>query len=173
MKSFFCGIIFMLAALIAGVYIAVTHGWIPANADGAPGVFETWAAHKSLGAALKGVTDEPVTMAATSANLIAGIKIYRTNCAFCHGASDGKASNVATGLFQHAPQFASDLLTDHPENRIHWFVTHGVRFTGMPSFTNSLSEGQIWQVVLFLKHMAHLPPAAQKVWKSVPSSKFL
>ena len=172
MNSFFFGIVFTLAALFTGVYIAVTHGWVPANADGQPGVFETWAAHKSLSAALKGVTDAPVAMAATSANLIAGIKIYKTSCAVCHGASDGKPSNIATGLFQHAPQFAGDLLTEHPENRINWFVTHGVRFTGMPAFTNSLSEGQIWQVVLFLKHMGHLPPAAEKVWKSLPSTQF-
>jgi len=40
----------------------------------------------------------------TDANLIAGIKLYAADCALCHGAADGKASAIAEGLYQRAPQ---------------------------------------------------------------------
>jgi len=172
MKSFIWGIIFTFVALAAGGYFFVAHGWVPANADAKPGALETWAAHTSLRATIKReAPTDPVPLAANDENIIAGIKLYRTNCAVCHGASDAQASNIATGLFQHAPQLARHSVTDDPEGKIYWFIKHGVRLTGMPSFTDSLTDKQIWQVVLFLKHMDSLSRKAEKAWKAVPSAQ--
>jgi thiosulfate dehydrogenase len=172
MKSFFWGIIFTFAVLAAGAYFAVTHGWIPANADDRPGALETWAAHTSLRATIKREAPAgPVPVALTDENVVAGIKLYSANCAVCHGASDGQPSNIATGLFQHAPQLAIHDVTDDPEGKIYWKVKHGIRLTGMPSFTDSLTDKQIWQIVLFLKNMDSLSAKAEKVWKAVPSAK--
>jgi thiosulfate dehydrogenase len=172
MKSFFWGIIFTLAALAAGAYISVIKGWVPANADDKPGALETWAAHKSLHATLlREAPKTAVPVALTDANVIDGIKLYKTNCAVCHGSSDGQASNVATGLFQHAPQLAHHSVTDDAEGKIYWFIKHGVRLTGMPSFSDSLTDKQIWDIVLFLKHMDNLSPKADKAWKAIHSAK--
>ena len=172
MKSFIAGVVITLLALAGGAYISVTHGWVPANADAKPGFLETWAAHTSLRATIKrDAPTEPVPVALTDENVIAGIKLYKTNCAVCHGASDAQASNIATGLFQHAPQLARHSVTDDPEGKIYWYIKHGVRLTGMPSFSDSLTDKQIWQVVLFLKHMDSLSRKAEKAWKAVPSAQ--
>ena len=172
MKAFIAGVVFTLLVLVGGAYYAVVNGWLPANADDKPGFLETWAAHKSLRATLqRDISTAPVPIALNDENLIKGIHLYATNCAVCHGASDAKASNIASGLFQHAPQLAGHGVTDDPEGKIYWFVKHGVRLTGMPSFNGELTDEQIWQVVLFLKHMDNLPPAADKALKAVPSAK--
>lgn len=172
MKSFFWGIIFTFAILGAGAYFFVIKGWVPANADAKPGALETWAAHTSLRATVKReAPTEPVPVSLTDKNVVAGIKLYKTNCAVCHGASDAQASNIATGLFQHAPQLARHGVTDDPEGKIYWFIKHGVRLTGMPSFSDALTDNQIWQVVLFLKHMDGLSHKAEKAWKAVPSAQ--
>jgi thiosulfate dehydrogenase len=172
MKAFIAGVVVTLLALAGGGYIAVTHGWVPANADAKPGALETWAAHTSLRATIKReAPTDPVPIALNDENLVAGVKLYKTNCAVCHGASDGQASNIATGLFQHTPQLATHDVTDDPEGKIYWKIKHGIRLTGMPAFTDSLTDKQIWQVVLFLKHMDSLPPQAEKAWKAVPSSQ--
>jgi mono/diheme cytochrome c family protein len=145
---------------------------MPANADGKPPAIEKWMARKSLRASLqKEASQGPVPVSLNDAHLIEGIKLYAQNCAVCHGASDGKASNIAVGLYQHAPQLAQHGVEDDPEGKIFWFVKHGVRLTGMPAFSPTLTDDQIWKMVLFLKHMDSLPPAAQKVWKAVPSAK--
>ena len=172
MKNFIAGLFVTLLVLIAGVYVSVTQGWIPANADAKPGVLETWAAHTSLRATIRReAPTAPVPVALTDTNVISGIKLYATNCAVCHGSSDAQASNIATGLFQHAPQLARHGVTDDPEGKIYWYINHGVRLTGMPSFSGSLTEEQIWQVVLFLKHMDNLSPKADKAWKAIHSAK--
>jgi mono/diheme cytochrome c family protein len=141
---------------------------MPANADAKPPGVERWAAHMSLRGALareapKGANPVPLT----DANLIAGVKLYAQNCAVCHGDASGTPSNVAKGLYQHPPQLAKDGVEDDPEGVTYWKIYHGIRFTGMPSFGHTLTDEQLWQLALFLKHMDGLPPAPQRVWKAV------
>ncbi len=170
-KGIIVGFLLTLAAGSLGAYLFVVMGCMPANADGQPPALEKWMARTSLRATLnreapKG--DNPQKL--TDANLISGIQLYAVNCAVCHGASDATASNIANGLYQHAPQLAKHGVEDDPDGKIYWFIKHGVRLTGMPAFSPTLTEDQIWNLTLFLKHMDTLSPAAQKAWKAVPSS---
>lgn len=159
-----------LVALLLLAYVGLKAGMMPANADSKPPKLERWAASVSLHAALARLAPRtPNPMALNDDNLIAGIKLYGQNCAVCHGASDAKPSNVAQGLYQKPPQLAKDGVEDDPEGVTYWKVSHGIRFTGMPSFGKALSDEQIWQLALFLKHMSGLPPAPQRAWKAVKS----
>lgn len=172
MKKFLAGVIVILVVLVVGAYAFISFGCMPANADGKPPWIEKWMARKSLHASIQREAPKgPVPVALNDANLTAGVNLYAQNCAVCHGASDAKASNIAMGLYQHAPQLAGDGVEDDPEGVIYWKVKHGIRLTGMPAFSGTLSEEQIWKVVLFLKHMDALPAGVDKVWKSVPSAK--
>jgi mono/diheme cytochrome c family protein len=144
---------------------------MPANADGKPPAIEKWAARTSLRATIKREAPQiPNPQTLNDSNLLTGIRLYAVNCAVCHGSSNGKASPIAMGLYQHAPQLALDGVEDDPEGKIYWFIKHGVRMTGMPAFSQTLSEEQIWKIVLFLKHMDSLPPIPEKTWKALPSS---
>ncbi len=170
-KGFLLGILMSIFTVLAGGYLFVTKGWMPANADGTPPAIEKWMARTSLRATLQREAPQiPNPVALTNENLIVGIKLYAVNCAVCHGAADGKASNIAVGLYQHAPQLAMHGVTDDPDGKIYWKIKHGIRLTGMPAFSETLSENQIWQIVLFLKNMDSLTPAASKVWNKVPDS---
>lgn len=153
------------------LYVGIEAGLLPANADGKPSHLERWAARVSLRATLdRQAPRVPNPVALDDENLIAGIKLYAANCAVCHGAADAKPSNVAAGLYQKPPQLAKDGVEDDPEGVTYWKVDHGIRFTGMPAFGKSLSDRQLWQLSLFLKHMDGLPPAPERVWKAVTSA---
>jgi hypothetical protein len=39
-----------------------------------------------------------------------------------------------------------------------WRVKNGIRLTGMPSFENTLSDDQMWQVVALIAKRRDLPP---------------
>ena len=165
MKAFILGIIFALAAMILGGYIFVKLGALPAGQDEKPGKLETWAAKTSLAATIgrqsKGVTSP---MQPNEANLTAGATLYVTHCQTCHGGADAQASPIAKGLTPNPPQLAKDGVEDDPEGVTWWKIAHGIRFTGMPSFRESLTDPQIWQIALFVKHMDSLPPGTRAAW---------
>jgi mono/diheme cytochrome c family protein len=162
-KGLIVGVIGTVAVFLLGAYLFISFGIMPANADAKPGNLEEWVARKSLRAAMRReAPKDPNPIVLTDQNLIAGIKLYAVNCAVCHGAADGKPSRVAKGLYQDPPQFAGDGVEDAPEGKLYWKVAHGIRFTGMPAYRQTLSQEQIWQAVLFLKHMNALSPSARK-----------
>lgn len=169
-KGFALGIAAALAGGLLAAYLFVASGRMPANADAKPPALEKWAARKSLHATIaREAPKTPNPVALGDANLVAGVKLYAGNCLVCHGASDGAASNIAKGLYQHAPQLAKHGVTDDEDGEIYWKIDHGIRMTGMPSYRASLSETQMWQLTLFLKHMDELTPGALKAWKALPS----
>lgn len=169
-KGIVIGIAAALVLGLLGVYAFLATGQFPANADAKPPAIEKWAARLSLQATIaREATDQPNPVALNDQNLLAGIKLYAANCLVCHGAADGAASNVAKGLYQHAPQLGTHGVTDDEEGETYWKIFHGIRMTGMPSYRRTLSETQMWQITLFLKHMDELTPRAEKAWKALPS----
>lgn len=162
------GAVGVIVLALLGAYAGIEAGLMPANADAKPSKIERWAARTSLAATLRReATTTPNPVALTDANLSAGIRLYAANCTVCHGNAGGAPSNVARGLYQKAPQLAKDGVEDDPEGVTYWKVTHGIRFTGMPSFAATLTDEQRWQLALFLKHMDRLPPAPERLWKSL------
>lgn len=167
-KGVITGIVLTVVIVALAGYAVIRTGAIPANADDRPPKLEVWAAKMSLHATLKRSAPSGVpAMQPTDQNLIAGIKLYAQNCAVCHGGADGNATNVARGLYQKPPQLAKDGVEDDPLGVTYWKVAHGIRWTGMPAYGQTLNQDQIWQLALFLQKMDHLPPGAQKLWQQV------
>jgi thiosulfate dehydrogenase len=169
-RAFVLGVVLTILAAAGAGYAILRTGTIPANADAEPGWFETWATGTSLDATLardapKGPNPVPVS----DANLIAGIDLYGRHCAICHGTAkgDASASPIAKGEYPAPPQLATNGVEDGPEGDSFWKIKHGIRWTGMPSWKDTLSDEQIWTLALFLKHMNKLPPAAEQAWQNV------
>jgi mono/diheme cytochrome c family protein len=62
---------------------------------------------------------------------------------------------------------ASEGVEDDTEGESFWKIRHGIRWTGMPAWKETLNDDQIWKLATFLKHMDKLPAAAQDVWQKV------
>jgi mono/diheme cytochrome c family protein len=165
LRGFVVGIVVAIVVAVGVTFFAISNGLIPANADGKPSRFERWAARVSLRATLRREAPKaPNPLPSSEANIEAGIKLYGENCIVCHGARNHVPTNIAAGLFQRPPQLARDGVEDDPDGVVYWKIAHGIRYTGMPAFVNSLSDEQIWQLVLFLKNMSKLPSHAQRAW---------
>jgi thiosulfate dehydrogenase len=170
LKGFIIGVIFTVVAALAGGYFIVRSGMIAANADATPGPVEKYIADTSLDATLRNEAPTAANpIAVTDANFIAGIKLYGTHCAICHGTAAGKASAtpIAKGENPKPPQLASDGVEDDPEGWTFWKIKHGIRWTGMPSWKEELNDQQIWTLALFLKHIDKLPPAPAAAWRAL------
>ncbi len=74
----------------------------------------------------------------------AGAKIFKQNCAACHGAH-------AEGHKQK-PSLHSDRVQGASDGELFWLLTNGNLKRGMPSWSR-LPDAQRWQVVTFLKSL--------------------
>ena len=55
------------------------------------------------------------------------------------------------------------MVTDDPAGESYWKVANGIRMTGMPSFHESLSDTQVWQVSLLLANADKLPASVNVI----------
>lgn len=168
-RAFAAGIAVALAAIAAGAWLVVQNGWVPARADTPTPPLEKWASRSVTRAIRRDSASLTSPLQPTDENLLAGVKIYGTDCAICHGAADGKASAIAKGFFLPAPQLAKHGVEDDAVGRTYYKIKHGMRFTPMPAFGETLDDRQIWQVALFLKQMDDLTPRAAAEWRRLPS----
>jgi mono/diheme cytochrome c family protein len=110
-------------------------------------------------------------------NLVAGARIYRDQCASCHG-FHGKPSSFGAHMFPDAPPLwekhrNNDVVgvSDDQPGETYWKVANGIRLTGMPSYKSTLSETQMWQVSLLLANADKpLPPAALDILRGEPAT---
>lgn len=99
-----------------------------------------------------------------------GAHVYRAQCANCHG-TPGKDVAFAKYMYPHAPQLwkkhgKSDVVgvSDDDAGETYWKVAHGIRLSGMPSYSHVLSDTQMWQVSLLLKNAdKELPDPVVKI----------
>lgn len=159
MKKLFLGMVLGIFFLLMGAYFFVISGLLPMATKGPPLPLEKWVTRLALKAAMRGEIDTQSPFAANSENLLSGAKIYKQNCAGCHGIRDQKTTSIAQGLFPKPPQFFEKEkgVTEDPPGEIYWFVKNGVRLTGMPGFVDLLTDKELWQVSLFLKNADQLP----------------
>jgi mono/diheme cytochrome c family protein len=82
-----------------------------------------------------------------------GAKVYKENCAVCHGLPGAAPTAIAEGMAPRPPQlFKGTGVTDDDEWESYWKVEGGIRMTGMPGFKGRLNETQIWQVAVLVKN---------------------
>lgn len=169
-RGFLLGVLLTIVAAVVAGYLIVINGAVPLNGDAKPFPLEEWAALTALHATLSREAPRgPNPVALTDANLVSGIGLYAKYCVICHGTAKGDASitPLARGLSIRPPQLATDGVEADPEGYSFWKIEHGIRWTAMPAWQDTLSDQEIWTLALFLKHMDKLPPAAQQAWQQV------
>ncbi len=167
MQKFFLGFVTALVVVLGAGFLCVRLGLMDPRADIPVNSMERSMAMPSLDAAVDRRAPEvqnPVQP--TDANLTAGMNVYQTNCASCHGDVDRSRGMFADSFYPRAPQFLEDA-PDMPENQNFYIIQHGIRLSGMPAWKPILSEQQMWQVTAFLNHMDKLPPQVSDAWKTM------
>ena len=170
MQKFFLGFGIAVVVVLSAGFLCVRFGLMDPRADIPVNSLERRIAMPSLDAAVDRRAPEvqnPVQP--TDANLIAGMKVYQTNCASCHGDIHHPHGMLADALYPRAPQFVEDT-ADMPENQNFYIIQHGIRLSGMPAWKQVLNEQEMWQVTAFLSHMDKLSPQVSDAWKAVAGS---
>jgi mono/diheme cytochrome c family protein len=159
---FFGGLI--LGPLIAVIIVGI--GLWPWRATSIPPRWENTLATRSLHAAVaREARNLKAPMSASEETLRAGMKIYQTNCAGCHGDSGQPSKWGANGFYPRAPQFPQAPPTLRSEE-IFLIVRGGIRYSGMGSWKDLMSEEETWKVALFLNNIRSLPATVKLEWKA-------
>ena len=132
-----------LAVVVIGYTLVAGGGNTATSTIGKPMALSSWKAPHS---AWK--KKNPVPM--SPASIQAGQAIFSQNCEACHG-SNGKGDGP-TGAFlnPHPANLTKASFWAQTDGAIFWKITHG--HSPMPSFRDSLSRKQRWNVINYLRH---------------------
>ncbi len=165
MRNFLFGVVTGAILFVLGVILYLRLGFAEMRGDLAPSSFEnnlmTAAVHASVRHRAPEVSN-PV--AATDENLIAGGKLFISDCSGCHGALNGSEDNSDT-LFPRIPQLHK-VGTEYTEAQIFWIAKHGIRRSGMFANGKWYPDKDLWAMAAYIKHIRNLPPAVQSALAS-------
>ena len=170
MKNFVIGLVVGLILVPLCVVLYFATGIAPA-ATAAPAMpFEKTLAHAALNAHVSKEMPKTVPVPADEPNFMGGASVYRENCAVCHGFPGGTPTAIARGMFPKPPKLLEGMgVTDDPPGETYWKVGNGIRLTGMPGFSESLSQTQMWQVSLLVANANKLPDSVKAaLYRPIP-----
>ena len=162
--KFIVGLILGVLVVPFGLYLYLTGGAVPVATSDSSMPFESYFAHKALNARIAKEMPKTVPIQPTEANYLAGAELYKQHCAVCHGLPLTPKSAIASGMFPKPPLLLEGKgVTDDEPGESYWRIANGIRLSGMPGFSKSLSETQIWQIALLVANADKLPASAKTV----------
>ena len=166
----FLGFLLGLVVLPVGALVAVKMGLVPVATAAPPLPFETYLAHTALNARVDKEAPHNNPTALNEQSYLAGAKLYREDCAVCHGMPGQAKTAIAAGMFPKPPQlWQGHGVTDDPAGETYWKIRNGIRLTGMPGYQSSLSEEQMWQIASLLANGDKLPAPVMEELKRADS----
>jgi thiosulfate dehydrogenase len=174
MCRFALGFVVGVLALPSALLTAARIGLFPVTSKAAPSRIEAALAHMALDfSAARRAPQLANPIAPTEENLLAGVKLFKGDCAGCHGTPSSAQENEKNMiLYPNAPQFALHPPTK-PDYQLFWIISGGVRYSGMFAFGGQfapdangkdVSDQKIWTAVTFITHLNSLPPSVEAEW---------
>jgi len=174
MRKFLLGFLLGTLTIPAGLIAAAWLGRLPTNANAKPSAAEAAFMHLALdhaAARLAPRLTNPV--APTEENLMAGVKVFKGDCAGCHGDPNSALKREAEGILYPSPPVFALHPPHKPDYQLFWIIKGGVRYSGMfwwdgqfgkDASGKDVSDEKIWTAVTFLTHLDSLPPAVAAEW---------
>jgi thiosulfate dehydrogenase len=162
-KGLLLGILLGILLVVGCVYFYFSSGKAPVATSAPPMPFEKSIARMGLHAYLEKLPHQQPQLPADETNLISGAKIYKEQCAVCHGLPNEPKSAAAQGMYPDPPQLFHGVgVTDDDAWESYWKVENGIRLSGMPAFKGQLTETQIWQVSVLVKNADKIADSVKK-----------
>jgi mono/diheme cytochrome c family protein len=98
------------------------------------------------------------------ATILAGFCGYEAHCVACHGAPAVARQQWANGM-EPQPPYLLDATSKWTPRQMFWIAKNGIKMTGMPSWRDSLSDAEIWEIVAYLEAARRLPPQSYLGWR--------
>jgi mono/diheme cytochrome c family protein len=122
-----------------------------------PGTIESSVIRAAKHRVLVGNKSERNPLTSNAETLADGKDAFSHFCVACHGI-DGQNSGVpfAEKMSPPVPSLASPEIQSYTDGQLKWVIDNGIWPSGMPGSKGTLSDEEIWSIVVYLRH---LPPA--------------
>ena len=161
------GLAVLLILLAAAAFTYLRFGPVPVAVSDQAFPFEKRIVRIAVRARIGREAQSP-PFAANEQVLEDGASVYQEQCSMCHGLP-GHDAAFSHQMFPPPPQLwkrhgAEVGLSGEEPGFSYWVVSNGLRLTGMPSFSHTLSDKERWEVSLLLKNAnKQLPPEVDRI----------
>jgi mono/diheme cytochrome c family protein len=93
-------------------------------------------------------------LADTAETRAEGKEAFSHYCVACHG-MDGQNTGVpfVENISPPIPSLASAEVQTYSDGQLKWILDHGIRPSGMPGSKGTLSDDELWSIVVYLRHL--------------------
>jgi mono/diheme cytochrome c family protein len=90
----------------------------------------------------------------TQQSIADGKEAFSHYCSACHGL-DGQNTGVpfADRMSPPVPSLASKDVQQYTDGQLKWVIDNGVRPSGMPGSSGTLSDNEIWSIVIYIRNL--------------------
>jgi mono/diheme cytochrome c family protein len=158
MRSFLVSLAVAIALIVVGGLIFIYSGVFDVAASDPHWPMTRWVFDtvriRSIKAHATGIETPPELD--DPAKLVVGTEHFAAHCAVCHGAPGVPKGDIARGLNPQPPDLKEiSALYTPPE--LLWILKHGIRMTGMPSWSDH-SDEELWATVAFIEKLPGMTP---------------
>jgi cytochrome c553 len=142
-----------LAAIIASIVALIFSAGCQVRT---PGTLETRLVDSAKRRITIGGRSDANPLQETPDNIRKGQSTFGAYCMVCHGL-DGQSTGVpfAEKMSPPVPPLNSAAVQSYSDGQLHWIIQNGVSPSGMPASKDLFRDEEIWQLVLYIRH---LPP---------------
>jgi mono/diheme cytochrome c family protein len=150
-----------LLGVVVAVAASILHDGLSARAK--PNAFEAMIARRARHMAIPSnarLAQNPVL--ASAEELREARLHFADHCAICHSNDGSGQTMMGDGLYPRPPDLRLQETQNLSDGELFWIIENGVRFTGMPAFSNGGEHGgapESWKLVHFIRHLPHLTAA--------------
>jgi thiosulfate dehydrogenase len=171
LKGIVLGILLGFVLVFVGTYLYFATGQAPVAVTAPQMPFESKFASMALHAFMSKQPHLTATVPEDEKNFLEGAKVYKEQCAVCHGLPGEPRTMIAEGMFPKPPQlFRGVGVSDDETWETYATVANGIRMTGMPGFKDRLGETKMWQVSVLLKNSENVPASVKAELTPVASA---
>lgn len=147
-----------LLTVAAVGFLVVWSGVVSVSALGEGGAIDRFLGYASARSIARHAGSETNPFANDPGAARAGLAHYKEHCLACHAASGIDRSEFARGLNPPPPRLAAPSIEAASDGELFWVISNGIRSTGMPAFSPTHTENEIWKIVAFVRHLPELTP---------------
>ena len=160
--AYFAGVLSMPLAIL----LVALSGLAPVAGTASPPAWEEAIGRTALHNALARRAGEDKNPLSPGDDVLrAGMRLFRNNCAGCHGDGRDPSPWGSKNFYPRVPQFGQSA-PDLSAEEIYVAVRYGVRYSGMGAWDGLMKEEDMWKVATFLDRLDALPPAVNQAWRA-------